>query len=184
MSDITQTPCSQCAGACCDTLAITVNIVDVAQIVRTLHLSVFDLLARYIDEDPREKPYVFHIRNQPVSLALNPPGAKTCGCPFLMKIGPEARCGIYSFRPGTCRVYPFSRQKERVYHKRNAICHARFKVDPHDPEIHRAIDEYQRNWDLHARLCDEWNAHPPKYPSFDKLLEFVEKVLEDGVSGV
>lgn len=181
MSDITVTPCSDCPGKCCDTLAITVNLVDVARIVRTLHLSVFDLLARYIDEDPREKPYVFHIRQQPVSLALSPPGDKNCGCPFLMKIGGERRCGIYDFRPGTCRVYPFSRQKQRVYHKRTAICHARFKVNPTDPDIHRAIDEYQQDWNLHAKFCDEWNAHPPPYPSFDKLLDFVEDALEAGL---
>ena len=180
MPDISSTPCSRCPGACCDTLAITVNIVDVARIVRALHLPLEQLLARYVDEDPREKPYVFHIRNQPVSLALNPPGAKTCGCPFLMKIGAEARCGIYALRPGTCRVYPFSRQKSRVYHKRNAICPSRFCVDPADRDIHGAIDSYQEEWNVHAGFCDEWNAEPPRYPSFDKLLDFVDEALESG----
>lgn len=180
MSDITATPCSECPGACCDTLAVTVNVVDVARIVRALHLSVFDLLARYIDEDPREIPYVFWIRRQPVALALNPPGDKNCGCPFLMHIGDDARCGIYDLRPGTCRVYPFSREKNRVYHKRSAICHRRFRVDPADPAIHQAIDEYQRDWDIQAGFCDEWNADPPRHPSFDKLLSFVEEIIAEG----
>jgi len=180
MSDITVTPCSDCAGVCCDTLAITVNIVDVARIVRALHLPVHEVLARYIDEDPREQPYVFWVRKQPVALALNPPGEKTCGCPFLMKVGDEARCGIYEIRPGTCRVYPFSRQKTRVYHKRTAICHARFKVDPGDETIHRMIDDYQADWDIHAGFCEEWNTDPPRHPSFDKLLDFVAEAIDDG----
>lgn len=179
MSDITTTPCSQCPGACCTTLAVTVNIVDVARIVRTLHLNVYDLLARYIDEDPLEKPYVFWIRRQPVALALNPPGDKTCGCPFLMKIGDDARCGIYDIRPGTCRVYPFSRQKGRVYHKHNAICPKRFRLAPDDPVVHAAIDAYQRDWDIHAGFCDEWNQDLPCHPSFDKLLDFVDRVIEE-----
>ena len=180
MSDITATPCSQCPSLCCDTLAVTVNLVDVARIVRTLALEIGDLLARYIDEDPLEKPYVFYIRQQPVSLALNPPGARTCGCPFLMKIGDSARCGIYDFRPGTCRVYPFSRHGQRVRHKRSTICPARFRVNPSDTQIHQAIDDYQRDWNIHAGFCDEWNQDPPRYASFDKLLDFVEEIVESG----
>ncbi|MHB8997540.1 MAG: YkgJ family cysteine cluster protein [Armatimonadota bacterium] len=178
--DITTTPCSQCTGFCCDTMAITLNVVDVARIVRTLDLQVHDLLARYIDEDPKEEPYVFYIRKQPISLALNPPGEKTCGCPFLMKIGDDARCGIYNIRPGTCRVYPFSRNKDRVYHKRNAVCPKRFKVDPQDPTIHKMIDDYQRDWDVQAVFCKEWNANPPRHASFEKLLDFVEELIEEG----
>lgn len=181
MARIAETPCSTCPGKCCDQLAVTISVVDVARIVRVLNIPIDDLLARYVDEDPRERPYAFMIRRQPIALAMNPPGSKTCGCPFLLQIGDTRRCGIYDIRPGTCRVYPFSRENARVYHKKGTLCPRRFRTDDEEARrIHLEIDEYQRQWNIHAEFARQWNENPPRHASFDKLLDFVEEIIEEG----
>ena len=50
MSQVTQTPCDRCPGRCCAELAITASIVDVARIVRGLHIPLPELLAPYEDD--------------------------------------------------------------------------------------------------------------------------------------
>ena len=42
------------------------------------------------------------------------------------------------------------------------------------------IDNYQRDWDIQAEFCKEWNANPPRHASFEKLLDFVEELIETG----
>jgi hypothetical protein len=174
-------PCQLCPGSCCDDLAVTVNLVDVARIHRQLHLPVHEFLARYVDEDPKEEPYAFYIRRQPIALALLPPEGKNCGCSFLMHVGDHLRCGIYELRPGTCRVYPFTDQGERVRHKPGTLCPRRFDLDDLSREgIRREIARYQRQWNAHAVFAREWNESPPRHASFEKLLDFVDEVVQSG----
>jgi uncharacterized protein len=181
MPNIKATPCSDCPGACCHNLAITVSIVDVARIVRALHLPVHDLLARYVDEDPKEEPYVFRIRRQPISLALMPNGSRVCGCPFLVFVGDHARCGIYESRPGTCRVYPFSDEGGKVFHKPDTLCPDQFSPGGKERKrLQKAIDVYQKEWGIHGQFCAEWNANPPRNASFEKLLDFVDDIIQEG----
>jgi Fe-S-cluster containining protein len=174
-------PCQLCPGSCCDDLAVTLNLVDVARIHRALHIPVHDFLARYVDDDPRERPYAFFIRKLPIALALLPPEEKDRGCSFLLDIGGHRRCGIYDIRPGTCRVYPFTDQGNVVKHKRGTLCPRRFDLDEVDHEtIRREIEEYQREWNIHAAFAREWNESPPKHPSFEKLLDFVAEIVYGG----
>lgn len=181
MGEASGNPCAGCGGACCAQLSITVSVVDVARIVRHLQVPVSPLLARYVDEDPAERPYVFWIRRQPIALALCPPGEALEGCPFLMRVGEDARCGIYGFRPGTCRVYPYTRTAGRITHKRNALCPHAFKPDEAELAwLQAEIDTYQAEWDLHARFCRQWNEDPPRYPSFEKLVDFVDALIASG----
>jgi len=174
-------PCQLCPGSCCDDLAVTLNVVDVARIHRALHIPVHDFLARYVDEDPKERPYAFTIRKQPIALALLPPEGVDRGCSFLLDIGGHRRCGIYSLRPGTCRVYPFTDQGDVVKHKPGTLCPRRFDLDTVDHEaIKQEIARYQDEWNVHARFAREWNDDPPKHPSFEKLLDFVAEIVCGG----
>lgn len=174
-------PCQLCAGACCDELAVTVNILDVARIHRALHIPVHDFLARYVDDDPLEEPFAFVIRKQPIALALLPPGDKNCGCSFLMHVGGHLRCGIYGLRPGTCRVYPFTDQDDVVKHKPETLCPRRFDLDQVSQEtIRQEIARYQDEWRQHGVFAQEWNANPPRHASFEKLLDFVDEVVHSG----
>jgi uncharacterized protein len=174
-------PCLLCPGSCCDDLAVTLNLVDIALIHRTLLIPVHDFLARYVDDDPREKPFAFYIRKQPIALALVPPPGKDRGCSFLMDIGGWRRCGIYDLRPGTCRVYPFTDQDGDVQHKPETLCPRHFDLREVDDEaIKRAIAVYQEDWNAHARFAAEWNENPPKSASFEKLLDFVEEIVRSG----
>ena len=171
-------PCQLCPGSCCDELAVTLNVVDVARIHRTLHIPVHDFLARYVDDDPKEKPYAFTIRRQPIALALLPPGARDRGCSFLLDIGGHRRCGIYGFRPGTCRVYPFTDQGDVVRHKPGTLCPRRFDLDEVDHEtIKQEIRRYQDEWNAQTKFVEEWNEDPPKNASFEKLLDFVAEIV-------
>lgn len=174
-------PCELCTGACCQELAVLVNILDIARIQRALQIPVRDFVVRYIDEDPREKPFVFPLRGQPVALALRPPAGRSSGCSFLMQIGPHRRCGIYEIRPTICRIYPFTENKGRIQHKRGVLCPRRFDMQRLGPEaIRREIRRYQREWQKHAEFVEEWAQRPPKYPSFAKLLDFVERIIAEG----
>lgn len=174
-------PCRICAGVCCTDLAVTLNIVDVARIHRALHIPVHDFLARYVDEDPRERPFAFFIRKQPIALALLPPDGENRGCSFLLDVAGHRRCGIYDIRPGTCRVYPFTDQGNVVKHKPGTLCPRRFALDEEDSEaIRQEIERYQVEWGIHAGFAAEWNEDPPKHASFEKLLDFVADIVREG----
>jgi len=174
-------PCQMCPGACCTDLAVTLNVVDVARIHRALDLPVHDFLARYVDEDPREKPFAFFIRKQPIALALLPPDGTDRGCSFLLNIGGHRRCGIYDLRPGTCRVYPFTDQGNVVKHKEGTLCPRHFRLrEEHDEAIKLEIARYQEEWGIHAGFAAEWNENPPKHASFEKLLDFVDEIVRTG----
>lgn len=174
-------PCQDCEGQCCQELAVTVAIPDIARIHRYLHVPVHDFLARYVDEDPKEEPYAFIIRREPIALALLPPGDSDRGCSFLMDIGGHLRCGIYDIRPGTCKVYPFTTEGRVVKHKPDTLCPRRFDLDEVSAEtVRQEIDAYQDAWLKHAEFVREWNEDPPKHPSFEKLLDFVDDIIDSG----
>jgi hypothetical protein len=174
-------PCELCPGSCCDDLAVTINLLDVARIHRALGIPVHDFLARYVDDDPAEKPYAFYIRQQPIALAILPPAHKDRGCSFLMHVGDHMRCGIYDLRPGTCRVYPFTEKGKKVKHKPDTLCPRHFDLDEVSHKtIRREIERYQEEWLKHAEFAREWNENRPQKPSFEKLLDFVEEIVSSG----
>lgn len=179
-TDISKTPCADCTDHCCTILALTIS--DVARIVRTLRLPFDEFLALYVNEMPDMQSYVFNIQNRPRSLVLKIPQGETAGsdCPFLMKFDTRQRCGIYDFRPGVCRIFPFKRIEGQITPDPRVECVARFSVAQDDPQFQQRFDDYERELAIHAEFCKQWNE-PPRYPSnFAKLLEFVQGLIDSG----
>jgi Fe-S-cluster containining protein len=114
-------------------------------------------------------------------MALCPPGEALTGCPFVMSAGDEVWCGIYSFRPRTCRVYPYTRTARQPGLKPDALCPPGFQPGGNNcAQMQAEIDQYQAEWDHHSYFCRQWNDDPPKYPSFEKLADYVEGLIITG----
>jgi Fe-S-cluster containining protein len=116
-------PCEDCHAGCCRSFAVPVSGADIMRIEYGLGLSFWDFVCRWEDPDGRialnYAPHFF-FDDEPetqfvISLMHHESEyfKETTRCRFLTEGAPDeehslgqARCGIYNFRPGACRVFP------------------------------------------------------------------------------
>ena len=99
--DMAKLPCISCEGCgdCCRGMGDTVHLdpYDIAMLCKNLNCTFEDLLDGRIALHAEQGLAIPHLRMEE---------DRGC-CSFL---GEDGRCGIHSFRPGFCRLFPLGRQ--------------------------------------------------------------------------
>ncbi len=99
--DMAKLPCISCEGCgdCCRGMGDTVHLdpYDIAMLCKNLNCTFEDLLDIRIALHAEQGLAIPHLRMEE---------DRGC-CSFL---GEDGRCGIHSFRPGFCRLFPLGRQ--------------------------------------------------------------------------
>jgi uncharacterized protein len=88
--EFTETDCTGCA-ICCRSLGPRLTSSDIERVSKYLKTGTSDFFKTYLSVD-EDNDYVF----------------KSMPCPFLQE---DNHCSIYSVRPGACRNYPHTDQK-------------------------------------------------------------------------
>lgn len=99
-NDLVRVGCQDCEGcsACCKGMgnSVVLDPYDVWRLERGLGISFSDMIGKQL---------MLSVVDGLILPSLNMEGETGC-CPFLT---PEGRCGIHSFRPGICRLFPLGR---------------------------------------------------------------------------
>lgn len=197
--------CEDCHAGCCRSFAVPVSGADILRIEQGLKISFWDFVCRWADpsgqialnyaphfffEDEPGTPFVISLMHQ---TSDNFKG--TTRCRFLVEGPPDddhplgqARCGIYNYRPGACRVFPTkfdlshelavvhdvparSREgEEQVYD----LCPRPWEpsdLDSLQPLHDLVVARYEMQY--FERIAEMWNRTPGAWDVFPDFLRLV-----------
>lgn len=121
-NDMVKMGCDDCSGCsdCCTGMgnSIILDPYDIYQLTKNLHRSFDELMSYGISEENATEGVIgLDVVDGLILPHLNMTGTREC-CSFLNEKG---RCGIHSFRPGFCRLFPLGRIYEngtfRYFHQ-------------------------------------------------------------------
>lgn len=109
-NDMVKMGCDDCSGCsdCCIGMgnSILLDPYDIYQMTKNLNRSFDELMSRNPDGEETSTGVIgLDVVDGLILPHLNMTGTKEC-CSFLNE---EGRCGIHSFRPGFCRLFPLGR---------------------------------------------------------------------------
>ena len=109
-NDMAMIGCDECSGCsdCCTGMgsSILLDPYDVYQLTRNLNRSFDELMSQNLDGEEGSSGVIgLDVVDGLILPHLNMVGKQEC-CSFLNE---EGRCGIHSFRPGFCRLFPLGR---------------------------------------------------------------------------
>lgn len=156
-------PCEVCSGVCCQ-FQVELGLVEATRIAQALAVPpelVFTAVPHQSDPSGLGTQPAFVLDSGVSSLALRRPDA-TLTCPFKLDLQGFGRCGIYSVRPGACRLFPYhledtSRGKQLRFGS-TEYCATRWL---YDETTAAACEDDLRRWRediaLDEKLAKEWN---------------------------
>jgi len=162
-----QDACNICPARCCR-FTVKVSIIDAVEFCVSLGVPFFAGLQLVMsDKDRRFRvdydPQVFGkidesawLGTAEIALRRRDDG----GCAHLVDIGGFERCGVYSARPSTCRLYPIVWESEEAHGGPALIsCPVAYAVTPEMEEsfYHDAAQSIDR-WKLHDELLAQWHG--------------------------
>ena len=170
--------CSVCPARCCR-LTVKVSVPDALHFCATLSLPFFAGL-RII---PSTSPRAFKVDRDPILHAGEEawPGTAEIalkrrddgGCGFLIDIGGFERCGVYSARPSTCRLYPMTWTSDSCEGSPPLVmCPVPYAVTPEAERIF--VEDANRSiehWSMHEAIIEAWHAREGEH-SVDAFLRF------------
>mgnify|MGYP002639867605 FL=1 len=198
-------PCEDCHAGCCRSFAVPVSGADIMRIEHGLGLSFWDFVCRWEDpegqialnyaphfffEDEPETQFVISLMHHESQYFK-----ETTRCRFLTEGQPDeehplgqARCGIYNFRPGACRVFPtkFDQANElAVIHDIPArsregdaevydLCPRPWEpsdLDPIQPLHNLVVARYEMQF--FCSIAELWNRNPRAWSVFPDFLRIV-----------
>ena len=161
--------CELCPARCCR-LTVKVSLPDAVTFCNTLGLPFFSGLTLVpgagarsfeVENDLRVNP---HIEEWPgrAEIALRRRDDGACG--MLIDIGGYDRCGVYSARPSTCRLYPMAWTSEVAQGGPGLVmCPVPYGVTPAMEEQFFADAERSiGRWQIHDQVLAEWHADEPE----------------------
>ncbi len=198
-------PCEDCHAGCCRSFAVPVSGADIMRIEQGLGLSFWDFVCRWEDpegsialnyaphfffEDEPETQFVISLMHHDSEYFK-----ETTRCRFLTEGAPDAdhplgqaRCGIYNYRPGACRVFPtkFDTANElAVIHDIPArsregdaevydLCPRPWEpsdFDPIQPLHNLVVARYEMQF--FRSIAELWNRNPRSWSVFPDFLRLV-----------
>ena len=205
LKDSRMSPCEDCHAGCCRSFVVPVSGADIMRIEHGLGLSFWDFVCRWEDPDGRialnYAPHFF-FEDEPetqfvISLMHHESEyfKETNRCRFLTEGAPDeehplgqARCGIYNYRPGACRVFPtkFDPANElAVIHdipdrSRDGdvgvydLCPRPWEpsdLDPVQPLHNLVVARYEMQF--FRSIAELWNRNPRSWSVFPDFLRLV-----------
>ena len=159
--------CNLCPARCCR-YTVKVSIPDALRFCTVLGVPFFAGLRLVASDSSRAFTVKYDSRVFPdineadfcgkAEIALN--RREDGGCSHLVEIGGYERCGVYSARPSTCRLYPVVWESEVAQGGPPVIsCPVAYGITPDmESSFYRDAAESIENWQLHDDLLEEWEA--------------------------
>jgi Fe-S-cluster containining protein len=176
-------PCDSCNGHCCE-MQVELAIIEAVRIGLTLAIPV--------DSFVKTRPYTAHGRGysidpgHPVELDVGPSRLlfahnELGQCHFLHRIAGRGRCVAYGFRPGICRLYPYSVAFDdgtRVAVGTTNLCPQGWLYDDNiTQQVERDLAAWRRDIEQSKRFCEDWNLAQHTDRSLPAFLRFAVMTL-------
>ena len=157
--------CNICPARCCR-YTVKVSIPDALRFCKVLGVPFFAGLNLVASDSVRAFTVSYDSRLFPdvseddfcgkAEIALN--RREDGGCSHLVEIGGYERCGVYSARPSTCRLYPVVWESEVARGGPPIIsCPVAYGMTPKmEADFYRDASESIENWQLHDELVERW----------------------------
>jgi len=164
-------PCPNCQAVCC-TSRVETSIPDMIDFCTGLGLpfhQAFELAENglkpfELDQGPR----IFVLRR-----------GLDGYCRFLGRYDDEMRCGVYSLRPATCQLYPFTfRTEDQRIGPKMIRCPVPFGIKPSlEKQMSAAAVKALQDWELHDQIAKKWKRKRKR--DLSRFLRFcVEEVAK------
>jgi len=190
MKEVKPNPCIGCGVQCCSQLLVDVCGYDAWRIARGLGVKPTEFLA--YAEPHNETPYDFQLDGSGKSYALilnnmveRPDGSLRCIFGLDLPRG-QFRCGIYAWRPISCRAYPFVLQEGEVAIKPRALCpEGVWNLDDLDlTSLSEQLGGFEMEFCIYSLVVARWNEQVAQQPPLEKLdfhpfLNYVMDVYEE-----
>lgn len=159
--------CQVCPARCCR-LNVKVSVPDALHFCETLGLPFFAGLTLVASSSERAFRVQHDARLFP---DIDPSGwggaaeimlrrRDDGGCSFLQTIGGYERCGVYSVRPSTCRLYPITWDSDVAKGgPAMVMCPVPYAITPEvEDAFYRDAELSIGRWALHDELLAAWHA--------------------------
>ena len=176
--------CNICPARCCR-FTVKVSIPDAVRFCVTLGLPFFSGLHLVMGDGPRSFRVTHDARiftqisaehwggSADIVLRRSEDGS----CAHLLNIGGFERCGVYSARPSTCRLYPVVWESDEAQGGPALIsCPVAYGLTPTmEQQFYEDAAQSIESWQLHDNLLKQWHERSEDQDNWDVMsfLEFV-----------
>lgn len=156
-------PCDLCVGTCCHFM-VQLSAVEAVRIALTLAVppaEVFTTMEWEPDTTTGQRSYhPIKLDDGRVSLLIKrDPESRACA--FKLDLGPLGRCGIYTLRPGQCRMFPLHVEEPDGHQIRVGVDDYCPTAWLYDEGTEERFTEHVANWREDVardkELCARWN---------------------------
>lgn len=167
--------CETCHGGCCKKFVVFVTAHDAARIAKNLNIDPLYFLHYYPVEISSNFP-IFRIRGKDYLLGLDSKDGSMKECKFLMSIGIYRKCGIYQYRPMSCRRYPFVLNDNKLDFVEELVCPKQWWPEGKEKEQYiNAISQFEKELEAYKKIVETWNIKSGEKGSFTEFLDFALK---------
>jgi Fe-S-cluster containining protein len=172
-------PCMHCDARCCKK-TVLVTVVELLRMSFTLGIAP-NWLVETIDADPKDKvkqPWPIKLEGGLKQLRLLHSGGH-CAFAVFYGNGATIRCGIWSVRPGPCRIYPFAIELDDIYYRvgDESFCPVKWLQDKNTRKVVKAdAIAYREDTARDKELVATWNKGK-RDRSWDGFMHYVMHVM-------
>jgi len=175
-------PCGSCGGHCCQ-LMVALTTVEAFRMASAMSLAI-EAFAEAVVVPPAllatfrvpkiplaQGPTVIRLRRHP----------ETMLCNFLMNVSGAGRCGVYSLRPHTCRLYPYNLEIDGELLKTGSqnLCPTRWlQTDSAIQPVAATVRQMRVDHRAEERLHKAWLKAGGQARSWEEYLAFVTEKLK------
>ncbi|MBI4399700.1 YkgJ family cysteine cluster protein [Candidatus Micrarchaeota archaeon] len=174
-------PCAECTAKCCKNYVVAITAYDLVRLVDKVDsLDWVDVVKATSVEIPLAHRFFLFNEGFPEEylLCLKRDNAESC-----IFLGKNNYCGVYNFRPMTCRVYPFQKGSDgELAYKEKYRCPVSWTLDKHArTQFFEDVEKQKKELENYGKWCREWNAKLAPSGNLKMFLEFmISKVKESG----
>lgn len=167
-------PCVGCHTNCCQHYLVTVTAHDVYRIKRSLQMPILSFVHLHPTSDEEKG---VHLDDGFFQVALRK--RESDACVFLVEIDDNRRCGIQSFKPRVCAIYPFTiEHDDELWQREDMLCPVSWRLSWRDQlamkvEIRRCREEVR----FHEALVGRWNQEHPAGGPADEFVDFMLEMV-------
>jgi len=169
-------PCATCPGHCCKHM-VAISTVEMFRMAFQLSVP----LASFAEAVQPPASILKTTRMPIIPLAAGPTLIRlrrhepAWTCMFLVDVGGLGRCGVYSIRPNTCRLYPFHilADGEELRSGNQQLCPTRWLQSPHqEAPLLKAYRQRRADHRTENRLIAAWSRATGLHGSWDEYVAF------------